>query len=355
MKTIRLLALVALTAAGAAALGAETVPLLKQYANVLEAVRNDPASQTALMKLPAPSDPTDPGQRAAFDEIVAALKLAAAKAPNDFFVAYNYYRALWKQYEYFGDLRAAADAAEQLVKATKLADPFSNQSAMCAYSMSLNILGMDESHAKKVFKGTAREAVIDLLTTARSRARGADLRPRGKGPYARRATLALGILHAQAGNRKAARRLLREAIRLDPKRGFVTNRAYDQLGRLMLADENIKAAEAMLESAGEVEPDANLRNVGYAWRLARELIDHGRHKKAVAYLERGFDVVTKAGTRPDPDLVYALAFGLTQLGRANDALRYWGHYKALVDPNEEQRRKGLEIAKKLAVSTPIEP
>jgi tetratricopeptide (TPR) repeat protein len=356
MKNARLLAVAIALAAGiAAAAESEPVPLARQYERVLEALRNNPSSQTALLRLAQPTDPNDPQVRAAFDRIVDALKESAAKKPSDFFIAYNYYRVLWKKYEFFRDPNVATAAADQMVKATSLADPFSNQPAMCSFDMSLNILAMDEENAKQAFKGKSREVVIKMLEQTRRRGRSSDLRPRGQGPYARRAALAMGILYAESGDAELAESRFREAIRLDTTPGYVTNRAYDHLGRLMLAAGNVEAAEAMLESAGRAQPDSSLKSLGYAWQLARALIDKGRFQKPIEYLEKGFRVVQEAGTRPDPDLVYGIAYAYTKLGKADDAIRYWGHYESLVDPNEEQRKEGLRLAKELATKTPVGP
>jgi hypothetical protein len=328
----------------AAVFAAKTGPTAQLYKDVLEQLKNKPDSPDILLNLRPPTDRADAEQRAALDSVVTFAPEPAKASPKSFEIAYNDYFARWTRYVYYRDVADATEAFALLKKAEALAGPGSEQQARCALDRAQDVLALTPEHAATICGEPQKDAAINQFVAAKKAAQN-------KGPYASRAALALGDLYIEKSQAKEATEFLREALDLDPERGYVTNQAYDRLGLILLAERNLDGAQTMLMSAAKITPDHDLKTAGYASRLARALIESGRFEKPVEYLELAHNVLSKAGGRSSPDLLYALAYGLTKMDKSGPALMYWKQYLDLNDPDEAQRKKGAEHAHSLAVST----
>jgi tetratricopeptide (TPR) repeat protein len=341
MKSALVLAVLAVGVPAAA----QDDAIVKLYGDVLHELHKRPADTTALLALQPPTDPKNAAQRAALDRIIHFLQQEARKHPDDFQRAYNAYLALRNRYSFYGALGDASAAILQLKGAAKAAPERSVARARCAYEYARLLLDLKTEHAAKLAGGNVRRAAIQQFLKAKTLAKG---RP----PYAPRSALALGELHIDAGNLDKAKTFFREALRLDKDRGYVTNRAYDRLGLMRVSAGDFDGALAMLEAAGRVQLDADLRTRGFAWSLARALVESGRLEKPVQYLEQSYQRIRKHGGSPGPDLLYSLALGYTELKQRGPALLYWDRYFAVTDPNEEQRTRAKKKAAELAASMP---
>ncbi len=378
-----------------AASAAEKDATVKLYKDVLVRLRRHPGDRTATLLLRPPAARIRPAHHAAMDDIVALLRDAADGKPNNFNVAYNYYRAVWNRYLYFGAEADSAAAFKLLNKAAKLTQPSSYQRAQCAYEYAENALAMKQEKesalrrirwllarqksalAKKEKDAAAlppdenRDADIERLRLsipeltdsipqlqqqigkwrdlAIERFIAARRAAMTKGRYAARSAFILGDLYFEKAENRKAKTCLREALDLDTPHGYITNQAYDRVGLVLLAEGNVEGAEAMLESAGSVKPDDDIRSFGFAHRLARALIESGTYNAPVAYLSRAVELADEGVEALNPDLVYALALGYTEMGNSRSAIMYWKRYLDMHDANEAQRRKAKEIVERLAI------
>lgn len=346
----RFLCVALLVASAAPAIAAQrqpSDPTVALYQSVLERLTAQPDSPVALAALQIPSKPGDAAQRRAFDAIVSLLEEAARQKPQSFEIAYNLYVALWKRHLYFGDDADAKRAFAQLDAAEKLAEPQSEEKTRAVFERAANLLAVKKSLAEEIVGGDVREEAARLFIEAK-------LRAMSRGTYARRSALALADLAIERGETEKARSYLREALELDPKRGYTTNRAYDRLGVLLLDAGKVDEAVVMLESAGNVVFDDDLKTNGYAWALARRLIDArglADYTKPVEYLRKAYETATEQNGTVSPDFLYALALGCEKARNLDLALLYWEHYLKLNDPKTEQRLEGERRAKALLART----
>ena len=339
---MRRIACVVLLLAVAGSASAEDA-MVKLYGEVLHEVRKKPDNPRALAALQPPSNTKDPAQRALFGDIVTTLEKAARQNPGNFGTAHNYYRALWEKYLYYGAVGDAKLALGQLEKTTSLAKIGSEERTRCVYERAVDILALKKEHAESIIGGDRIEAAIKQFTKAKRAAMN-------EGPYARRAILALAGLYMDKKDVQSAKQALRDALRLDTRRGYITNRAYDRLGRLRLDEGKLDGALAMLAASGRVEPDADLRARGFAWRLARRLLESGQGEKAMAYLQSAYDRSTQVKARVHPNLVYSLALGYTRTNKKGLAILYWKRYLDLPHSDQEQRRIARKTATELATN-----
>lgn len=339
--------LVVLAAPVTAAQRQPSDPTVALYQSVLERLTAQPDNTVALAALQTPSNPGDAEQRRALDAIVSFLEDAARQKPQSFEIAYNLYVSLWKRHLYFGEDADARRAFAQLDVAEKLAEPLSEERARVVFERAANLLAVKKELAEELVRGDVREEAARLFIEAK-------LRAMSKGTYARRSALALADLAIERGEIEDARSYLREALELDPKRGYATNRAYDRLGVLLLNAGKVDEALVMLESAANVVFDDDLKSNGYAWVLARRLIDAGNltdYTKPVEYLQKAYGITTEQKGTVTPDFLYALALGCEKVRSFELALLYWDRYLKLNDPNTEQRLEGERRAKALLART----
>jgi tetratricopeptide (TPR) repeat protein len=334
---------VCLLLAASTALGAPPDPTVTLYTDVFDQLKVKPNDPTIMMTLRPPTDRRSTAQREAYAEIVECLSAAAEKEPKNFRIAYNYYQALWSRYLYYGATDDAGAAFTQLQKALRLAEVRSPERARCAFELADNTMTVGRTAAKKLFEGGRRALAVKRYLTAKEAALS-------RGPYAARASLALAELYRTAEPAKAKKQI-RDALELDTGRGFVTNRAYDQFGLVLLAESNVEGALAMLEAAGSVRPDADLKSLGYAHRLPRALISMKRVREAVEYLDKVVKLAEKGDTTINYDLAHTIATGYTALGNSATALKYWQDYIAMGDPDEGRRKRAVKTAQALAIAT----
>jgi len=316
----------------------------KPYEHALLLLRKAPDDPTALVGLSPVTGPRTPEERAAFERLVAFLGQAAQDDPKSFGVAYNHYTALWTSYLHFGRPADARAAFAELERGIPLAGTDPETRARCHFELARNILALPKDHASEIFPKGPRDAAIEHFIQAKRAAMS-------RGYFAARAALALGDLYIEKADADQARKSLREALELDTERGYVTNHAYDLLGLVLLARGNVNGAEVMLEAAGRVRPDDDIRALGHGHRLAWALIESGRYEKPLAYLENVFALAEKGG-RIDAELVYELAVGHTRAGHTSRALWCWDKYLGLKDPDERRRKKAEAMARELAASVP---
>ena len=319
-------------------------PIVTLYTNVFDQLTVKPDDATIMMTLLPPTDVRSAAQRRALDGVVDCLSAAFEKSPKTFLIACNYYQALWSRYLYYKATDDAAAALAQLEKALALTAPRSAERSRCTFDLAQNTMTVGPTAAAKLFTGGRKEAAIKRFIAAKSAALG-------RGPYAARSALALAGLYKGKGFKKNAKKEVREAIELDTGRGYVTNRAYDLYGGIMLDEGNVDGALAMLESAGSVQPDSDLKSLGYAHRLAERLIEAKREKEAVEYLERVGKLAEEGKTSLNYDLAHTIAMGYTNLGNTERALLYWKKYIDMDDPNEARRKAATETAQRLAIAT----
>jgi len=337
-----LLVLVAASPAFGADAGPD--PIVAHYTGVLDQLKARPDDPTVLLSLRPPTNRSDAAQRAALDKIVAHLESAAEKSSKSFGIAHNYYEALWTRYAYYKSADDAAAAVEQLKKTTQLTKPQSNEQAQCAFELAQAVLDVSKPLAKKLFGDEQRAAAIKHFIAAKRAAMS-------RGPYAARSALALADLYISKADAASAKKHIREALDLDTDRGYVTNHAYDRFGLVLLAENNMEGALAMLESAGAVRPDADLKSLGYAHRLAWAFVVVGRPKEAVVYLAKIAELAEKGATTLNYDLAHTIAAAYTKLGQSDRALIYWKRYIELGDPDEGRRKRAIKTAQALAIAT----
>ena len=331
-------------AAACPAFGAGPDPIVTLYTNVLDQLTAKADDPTALISLRPPTNLSDAAQRKALDKIVAHLESAAEKSPKSFGIAHNYYEALWTRHVYYKSADDAAAAVEQLKKTMQLAKPQSDERAQCAFELAQTILSLSRPLAQKLFGEDPREAAIKHFIAAKRAAMS-------RGPYAARSALALADLYIAKADAANAKKHIREAIDLDTQRGYVRNHAYDRFGLVLLAENNLEGALAMLESAGAVRPDADLKSLGYAHRLAWALVIVGRPKEAVVYLAKVAELAEKGETTLTFDLAHTIAAAYTKLGQSDLALISWKKYIAMGDPDEGRRERAIKTAQALAIAT----
>ena len=319
-------------------------PIVTLYTNVFDHLTVKPDDPVIMMTLLPPSNLRSAAQRRALDAVVDCLNAAFEKDPKKYAVAFNYYKALWSRYLYYKTADDAAAAFAQLEKALELAAPRSPERGRCTFELAQNTLTVAPAEAAKLFPEGRQDVAIKRFKTAKNAALG-------RGPHAARSALALANLYRVKGDKKIAKKEIREAIELDTERGYVTNRAYDRYGIILLSEGNIDGALAMLQSAGSVQPDSDLKSLGYDYRLARLLILAKREKEAVEYLERVVKLAEEGKTSLNYNLLHTLATGYSNLGRTERALIYWKKYIDLGDPDEGRRKRAIATAQRLAIAT----
>jgi len=319
-------------------------PIVTLYTNVFDQLTVKPDDPTIMMTLLPPTDVRSAAQRRALDGVVDCLSAAFEKNPTKFLVAYNYYQALWSRYLYYKATDDAAAAFAQLEKALELTAPRSAERSRCKFELAQNTMTVGPAAAAKLFTSGRDDVAIKRFIAAKSAALS-------RGPYAARSALALAGLYIGKGDKRNAKKEVREAIELDTGRGYVTNRAYDRYGEIMLNEGNVDGALAMLESAGSVHPDSDLKSLGYDHRLAQRLILMKREKEAVEYLERVVKLAEEGKTSLNYDLAHTIATGYTNLGNTESALLYWKKYIDMGDPDEDRRKSAIDRAQRLAIAT----
>ena len=330
-------------AARAAREAADRQRTLKLYKDLLIQVQNRPGDRALLLALQPPSNVRDRRQRALLGEMVDWLAASARKKPADFAIGRNYYTVLWARYTYYGAVADGVRALAQLAAITKLTKPNTVPRAGCEFERAMKILGAKKEHAGQLAGGDPAAVAIGLLIQAKRSAMS-------KGAYARGAALELGNLYKAKGDVKKARESYREAIRLDPGRGYVTNRAYDALGQLLIAERQPSRALTLLESAGAVSPDAGIRAFGFASKLATLLTNAGKSKQALAYLQKAYDASIESKSTLDPNLVYALALSYEKLGKTGPAILYYKRYLDLRGSDPRQRQKAKATVERLVTA-----
>lgn len=319
-------------------------PIVTLYTNVSDQLRVKPDDPTVMTTLVPPTNLRNTAQREALDGVVDLLRAAFEKSPKKYSIALNYHRALWSRYLYYKATDDAVAAFAQLEKVLDLAAPRSSERARCMFELAQNTMTVGPAAAARLFTTSRQEVAIERFKAAKSAALG-------RGPYAARSALALADLYKTKGDKTAAKKEVREAIDLDTERGYVTNRAYDRYGVILLSEGNSDGAIAMLESAGSVHPDPDLKSLGYAYRLARALILTKHEKEAIEYFERVVKLADEGKTTLNYDVVHTIATGYTNLGQTELALMYWKKYIDMGDPDERRRQRATAIAQKLAIAT----
>jgi tetratricopeptide (TPR) repeat protein len=328
------------------ALAADADPVLKQYQDALEQLRNKPAAAGPLLSLLPPSNPPTAEQRAALNGLVSFVDGAASKAPKDFALQHNLYVALWQRYLLLGAVGDARRARKQALVAKDLAEAESTDRAQCAYEHALTGLGLQPGHVAAVLGASPVDANIAAFKSAMRATVN-------KGPYVPRASLHLGELYLQKGEAKDAERYLRAALALDKRgrRGYISNRAYDALGRLKLSANDVDAAATMLTAAGDVQIDADLKAQGFAIALAAKLNEKERHRVVSDYLKAAHAMAKKGDGRIQPELVYHLALSYGKTNKNGPALVHWQEYFGMHDPDATRRASARKIARKIAIGT----
>jgi|GEM_PF-4226706 len=318
-------------------------PTLTLYADVLLQLRRQSDDPTPLLTLQPPPAPDSAAHRAAMDKIVDFVAKSAARDSATFGTAHNYYLALWTRYVYFGDENDAVAAFAQLGRAADLAQDRPADAACCAFERGKNIMALPKELALKITGKEPEDAAIEQFQLAK-------LKSLSKGYYAARSALALADLYINKADAKNAKASIREALELDPSRGYVWNQAYDRLGLVLHAEGNTDGAVTMLKMAANVHPDTDIKVAGLACRLARALIESGTYEEPIKYLGKAVALADdgKAGLRPE--LVYALALGYTRSGNTGRALQYWKRYLDMNDPDPDRRKQAREVAESLAMS-----
>ena len=317
-------------------------PIVTLYTNVLDQLKVKPDDPTIVMSLVPPTDLRSAAQREALDDVVDCLSAAVTKNPKTFGIGFNYYQALWTRHIYYKSVDDATAAFAQLEKTLALAKPRSPERSRCTFELAQKTLAVDAATAAKLFTGDRSDLAIKRFIVAKNAAVD-------NGPYAARSALALTRLYITKGNKRAAKKEVREAIDLDTGRGYVTNRAYDRYGIILLSEGNADGAIAMLETAATVQPDSDLKSLGYAHRLARALILSNHEKEAVEYLEHVVKLAKQGKTSLNYDLIHTLATGYTQQGRTQLAVLYWKKYIDMGDPDEGRRKRATATAQRLAI------
>ncbi|MFO7898579.1 MAG: hypothetical protein R6V58_05920 [Planctomycetota bacterium] len=341
--------LVLVTAAGAAA--GQQKSVVDQYQHALALLQEAPAHPYAVLGLVPPSNRENAEERAALDRVVASLAGAAKKQPEDVTVRLNYHRALWRRFLYYGAVGDGEKALAQLDAVIRTTDPGTEQSTRAFYERAVAVRTLrhavardlvSEETAGKVVDGDLGRAAIRHFLEAKKAAMS-------QGLYGRRSALALGQLYyAVQNDPEAAEKALREALELDPGRGYVTNHAYDVLGRIRLARGKVGRAVTMLEAAGNVSLDADLRTAGFAAELAVQLIKLNRTQDAIGYLKKVHKLATQDGGRASPDVAYALALAYTKLDEPGPALLFWQKYLDANETGPGARARRTEAQKEAA-------
>jgi tetratricopeptide (TPR) repeat protein len=326
-----------------AAFAAEVDPVVKHYDDTLEALRNRPEDGALVLSLLPPGRPPTAEQRAALNRVVQFVESQAAKQPKHYVRQHNLYTALWKRYQFLGDVADAERARTQALVALELAEPGSNERAQCSYEYALTGLGLRSEHVAKVLGDSPVEANIEAFRMAMRSTMN-------QGPYVPLISLQLGKLYLAQGAKDEAERYLREALTLDrTSKGYISNQAYDVIGCMRLDADKVEAAETMLKSAGEVEMDDDLTARGFALALAEKLNEKGRYKAVTDYLKKTYQMAKAAEGLIQPELVYHLALAHTMQGHSDEAIIRWQEYMGMPDPNAARRKAAREFARKLAV------
>ncbi|MFW6159078.1 MAG: tetratricopeptide repeat protein [Planctomycetota bacterium] len=341
--------LVLATAAGAAAGQQESV--VDQYRHVLTLVEKDPAHPYAVLGLVPPTNRENAAEREALDRVVESLAAPAKKQPEDASVRLNYHRALWRRCLYYGSADDGKKALAQLDALIGMTDPGTEENARAFYERAVAVRTLRDALTRGLLSETTAGKVVggDLGKTTIRYFIDAKRAAMSQGLYGRRSALALGQLYyAVQNDADAAEKALREALELDPDRGYVTNHAYDLLGRLRLAGGKIGRAVTMLEAAGNVSLDADLRTAGFAAELAIHLIKLNRTQDAIGYLRKVHKLATQDGGRASPDIAYALALGYTKLDEPGPALLFWQKYLDANQTGPGARERRAEAQKEAA-------
>ncbi len=318
-------------------------PTVTLYTEVFDHLKVKPTDELILLRLRPPTDRGNAAQSEALDAIVDLLAAAAKEAPKDFVLNHNYYQAIWTRYAFYQKTADAAAAFEQLERTARLTNARSPERARCLFELADNTMALDPATARKLVGKDRKAVAIKRFSDAKRAAMS-------RGPYAARSALALVDLYISSRDAANAKTQIREALDLDKdRRGYVTNHAYDRFGLVLLSEGNVEGALAMLDAAGRVTVDADLKSEGFAFRLARALIVMKHAEEAIEYLDKVMKLVDEGKTALTYDIAYTTARGYTDLGKADEALIYWKRYVDMGDPDENRRERAIKIAQDLAV------
>ncbi len=318
--------------------------MAEQYRQVLAQVQEDPGHGYAVLQLLPPTDVEDQAERDALDAVVDALAEAVEESPDAFDVRFNYHRVLWRRFLYYQTADDGKQALAQLTTLAEVVDPGSMQQARAKYERAAAVQTLLEAvqHetlpadlAAQVAEGDPTEVAIAYFEAAR------DAAP-PEGWHDMRSALELGRLYYASDNDlDKAERFLRNALGFDEDRGYVTNQAYDLLGRIELARGRPDRALIMLNAAADVTPDSSLLAEGFAGRLAIDLIKLDHTQEVLGYLEKVNKMTDEHEGQQSPHVNYALALGYTRRGQKGPALLFWQRYLEMSEtgPGADARRE----------------
>ncbi len=318
--------------------------MAEQYRQVLAQVREDPGHGYAVLQLLPPVDVEDQAEREALDAVIDALAGAVEENPDAFDVRLNYHRALWRRFLYYQTADDGKQALAQLTTLAEIVDPGSMQQARATFerAAAVQTLLAAVQHetlpadvAAQVAEGDPAEVAIAYFEAARDAAPPA-------GWHDMRSALELGRLYySSANDLEKAERSLRNALEFDEDRGYVTNQAYDLLGRIELARGRPDRALIMLNAAANVTPDPTLLTEGFAGRLAVDLIKLDHTREVLQYLETVNKITEDNDGQQSPHVNYALALAYMKRGQKGPAILFWQRYLEMSEtgPGADARRE----------------
>lgn len=319
----------------------------EKYQDIFFRLRKNPADRTAMLEAPLVIDPTSDEHRKAVEQIITLTAAAAEKNPKDFFVAQNYYLALWHKYLHYKNVDDAKAAFAQADKAISVAGK--KDRAIVAFHKAQNSLVLAQNkdeqgntHLQIVLQKGADEAALELFTAAKRAAMS-------KGYIAAHSAVILGEIYRKQGKIEDARKMIREALDSDSTNGLVMNRALSQMGLILIEDGNLDGAIDLLQKSLNLKYDESLRANGYAYELAAGLIEKDKCAEAVAYLAKVVKMADEGKIPVNFEVMYWLAKGYMGIPELDKSQLYWQRCVELgnVDPArlKEAKRFAIELAR----------
>lgn len=325
-------------------------PILDLFKNAKFKLEQNPADPDALVQVRPLFQQIDsaltlknPTYKEQVTALVDVMKAAATDKPEDAKVLHNCYETYWIRYSLYHDVTDAKAANEQLDAAAKASEKDSNMAARCLYEQARLILSLSADDAKTVIGDeTPADAAAAKLTAAKTRAVN-------KGYYAAHAALDLSEIYFDQKKYDDAKNMARVAMAIDETKGFVTNGAYDCIGRVLIEESNLDGATVMLDAAMKVAQDSDIQAAGYNTKLAWALIEKDRPAEAVAYLKKVVEVSKEKNYRLPPFTLYALGMGYSKQGDSQQALVNLTEYLKSNDLNDARKQAAKKLAAELAV------